>query len=311
MDRTTHMDTGLEKADRCRVVLLYNPKGGVGKTTLAANLTLAMARLPQYIGRRVAAVDLDLSGANLSTVLYRLPLEEVRHRNLARWPELGLEEGRGAALRDYLFKGPDGIAIAAAPFNLSEGHCLNHRSTDRIFQALMAQFDLLVVDGGPGITDAVDMALHHATEVLAVTNREGQSLAQLSKLISALDCPEDFTLDVQAAEGDAALRQAMRERLGKLRVVLNNTLPGGRHRLEREDVETVLGQPVYAEIPYGERVLEALHGKESRQALDLDRRGPFARAVCQLAGRLAGEEPETLRKPDKGSLKGLFSRRRP
>ncbi len=243
-------------------------------------------------------------------MLYRLPLEEVRHRNLARWPELGFEAGQGAALQDYLFKGPDEIAIAAAPFNLSEGHCLDHRSTDRIFQTLMARFDLLVVDGGPGITDAVDMALHHATEVLAVTNREGQSLAQLSKLISALDCPEDFTLDVRAADGDTALRQAMRERLGKIRVVLNNTLPGGKHRLDREEVETVLGQPVYAEIPYGEHVLEALHGKAHRQALDLDRRGPFARAVRQLAGRLAGEEPEESPKPDKGPWKGLFGRRR-
>jgi flagellar biosynthesis protein FlhG len=48
-----------------RIVSVGGGKGGVGKTFLAANLSVALSRL----GMRVVAVDVDLEGANLHTCL--------------------------------------------------------------------------------------------------------------------------------------------------------------------------------------------------------------------------------------------------
>jgi flagellar biosynthesis protein FlhG len=48
-----------------RIVAICGGKGGVGKSTIAANLSLAMGRL----GHRVVLVDADLGAANLHTML--------------------------------------------------------------------------------------------------------------------------------------------------------------------------------------------------------------------------------------------------
>lgn len=50
---------------RTRIIPVASGKGGVGKTLLAANLSIALARM----GKSVIAVDLDLGGSNLYTCL--------------------------------------------------------------------------------------------------------------------------------------------------------------------------------------------------------------------------------------------------
>ena len=64
--------TRSESARSPRLIAIGGGKGGVGKTFVAANLAVALARL----GRRVVAVDADLDGANLHTCL-GLPSPEI------------------------------------------------------------------------------------------------------------------------------------------------------------------------------------------------------------------------------------------
>ncbi|MBF0100821.1 MAG: AAA family ATPase [Desulfobacterales bacterium] len=47
-----------------QIVAMVGPKGGVGKTTISANLSIALAQL----GQKVVVVDLDLGASNLHTV---------------------------------------------------------------------------------------------------------------------------------------------------------------------------------------------------------------------------------------------------
>jgi flagellar biosynthesis protein FlhG len=48
-----------------KVIAIVGPKGGVGKSTISANLAIAMAAA----GKKTVAVDLDLGGANLHVIL--------------------------------------------------------------------------------------------------------------------------------------------------------------------------------------------------------------------------------------------------
>src|SRR5687768_936832 len=77
-----------------RMVAIAGGKGGVGKSTLAANLALAIGRL----GNRVALVDADLGAANLHTML------GVLH------PPSGVAE-----LLDDRIDGLDEVALPVAP----------------------------------------------------------------------------------------------------------------------------------------------------------------------------------------------------
>jgi flagellar biosynthesis protein FlhG len=54
----------LIKNSNTKIVAIVGPKGGVGKTTISANLAIALSKL----GKKVIAVDLDLGASNLHTL---------------------------------------------------------------------------------------------------------------------------------------------------------------------------------------------------------------------------------------------------
>ena len=77
-----------------QVIAVTGGKGGVGKTTVAVNLSLALAKL----GRRVVLLDGDLGLANIDVLL-----------GLSRQYTLAdLIEGR-CELSDVLVRGPGGV----------------------------------------------------------------------------------------------------------------------------------------------------------------------------------------------------------
>ena len=69
------------------VILTYNIKGGVGKTTIAANLALAVKMSPYLSGQRVCLVDFDCGGANVSTNMHIQDIDAI-NRNLAVWEHI-------------------------------------------------------------------------------------------------------------------------------------------------------------------------------------------------------------------------------
>jgi flagellar biosynthesis protein FlhG len=58
--------------DQKNILVVSGPKGGVGKTTIAANMAIAMAGM----GKKVTVVDLDLGAANLHAIF---GLREAEH----------------------------------------------------------------------------------------------------------------------------------------------------------------------------------------------------------------------------------------
>src|SRR3989442_7601995 len=82
---------GAPRAARQSIWALAGGKGGVGRSLLAANLGIQLARA----GRRVVLVDLDLQGSNLPTFLgyQRLPraLADLASGKVALLSELACE----------------------------------------------------------------------------------------------------------------------------------------------------------------------------------------------------------------------------
>jgi flagellar biosynthesis protein FlhG len=149
-------------------------KGGVGKSLVAANLALELARR----GKRVLLADLDLALSNLNVLLH-LPGTRSIEPFLARRADLEeclVRTGHGA---DVLPAGSGARELAL----LEESERL--RLLDGLAQ-LSRSYDLVIADGAAGIGPDVLSFATAADHVLLVTTPEPTALTDAYGLMKAL-----------------------------------------------------------------------------------------------------------------------------
>ncbi|VVP78340.1 MinD/ParA family protein [Pseudomonas fluorescens] len=158
-----------------QVIAVTGGKGGVGKTTVAVNLSLALAEL----GRRVVLLDGDLGLANIDALLGLVP----------QYTLADLIEGR-CGLSDVLVWGPGGVRIVPAAsgirsmVNLSPAQ---HAGLIQAFSEIDDSLDVLVIDTAAGIGDSVVSFVRAAQEVLLVVCDEPTSITDAYALIKLLN----------------------------------------------------------------------------------------------------------------------------
>jgi flagellar biosynthesis protein FlhG len=159
----------------CPFVLVTGGKGGVGKSTVAANLGVAIARA----GLRTLLVDLDLSLANLDVLLGLVRRAEVQD----------LLAGR-RTLTDCIVRGPAGLDVLPGASGVHE---LAHAGPDRR-SALLAEiaraaefYDVVLADTAAGIGEDVLAFASAAGRVLLVTTPDPAAITDAYGVLKALD----------------------------------------------------------------------------------------------------------------------------
>ncbi len=166
-----------------QVVAVTGGKGGVGKTSVSVNLSLALAGLD----RRVVLLDADLGLANVDV-------------------QLGIRADRTIAdvldghcdLKDVLIKVDNGLSIipaASGVQSLVQMGPREHVGIISAFGALADEMDVLVIDSAAGISEHVISFVRAAQEILLVVCDEPSSMTDAYALIKVLnrDCQKrDF-----------------------------------------------------------------------------------------------------------------------
>jgi flagellar biosynthesis protein FlhG len=148
-----------------RVVCVASGKGGVGKSVLATNLSVARARR----GERVLLVDFDAGLANAHLLLGLSP----------RYDFGNVLDGNISA-RDAIVHGPAGLALISGGVGRHALANPTRRELDRLFKALSsleAEFDLIVVDHGAGLSYSTVAHLAATSTLVLVTNHEVTALS--------------------------------------------------------------------------------------------------------------------------------------
>ncbi|MCZ8129765.1 MAG: MinD/ParA family protein [Steroidobacteraceae bacterium] len=157
-----------------KVIAVTGGKGGVGKTTVSANLAVALAER----GREVLVLDADLGLANIDVLLGLQP----------RW-NLGHVLAGERTLEDIMVTGPRGIRILPASSGvrrMANLGPLEHAGLIRAFSELSGRLDYLLVDTAAGIHDSVLTFARAAQHALVVVCDEPASLTDAYALIKVL-----------------------------------------------------------------------------------------------------------------------------
>jgi len=160
------------------VVTITSGKGGVGKTTLVANLGVALALL----GRRVVVIDADVGLRNLDV---SLGLE-----NRIVYDMVDVIEGRcrlrQAMVRD---KRLSELFLIPAAQNRDKS-AVKPEDMVRICDELREEHDFVLIDSPAGIEEGFRYAIAPADRVLVVTNPEIAAVRDADRVIGLVEAAE-------------------------------------------------------------------------------------------------------------------------
>ncbi len=158
-----------------KVVAVTGGKGGVGKTNVSVNLSVALAELR----RRVVLMDADLGLANVDVLLGLKVTHTVAD----------VLDGTHS-LRDILLNGPGGIKVVPATSGVQQLAQLStpeHAALVHAFSDIADQLDVLVVDTAAGISDMVVSFVRASQEVVIVVCDEPSSITDAYALMKLLN----------------------------------------------------------------------------------------------------------------------------
>ena len=167
--RTTKINNNI-----AQVIAIASGKGGVGKSTLATNLGLALAET----GHKVCLLDADTNLANINILLGITPLHTLEHffkQNLV--------------LQDIIVKGPAEIDIIAAASGVSDFINLSRTQQQKLIKALQIvekSYQYLLIDTAAGIDSTNVNLLLSAPYLILVITQEPTSLTDAFSLLRVL-----------------------------------------------------------------------------------------------------------------------------
>lgn len=161
-----------------KVITVTSGKGGVGKTTVSANLATALAML----GKRVVAIDADIGLRNLDVVM---GLE-----NRIVYDLVDVVEGR-CRLRQAMIKDkrqPELYLIPAA--QTRDKMAVSPSDMILVCDQLRPEMDYILIDSPAGIERGFRNAIAPADQILVVTNPEVSSVRDADRIIGLIEAEE-------------------------------------------------------------------------------------------------------------------------
>ena len=148
-----------------RMVTVFAAKGGVGKTTLAYNLSVAAAGE----GTRVVLVDGAIQYADLRALLHAPD-------NAPSMLDLPTDRVAEADLEDVLWRDPSGIDILFAPPRVEMAEMVLARDLEKTLSLLRRLYDLIIVDVGVALDEVTLSLLDQADIILQIVTHDGTTI---------------------------------------------------------------------------------------------------------------------------------------
>ncbi len=261
-----------------RIIAVFGPKGGVGRTTLAVNLAVAAAT---ELGQRTCLVDASFQFGDVGVLLNLNP----KNKSIADLiPEM--EAGEPESLDTFLINHSAGIHVLLAPPSPEMAELITPPGTKRMLEVLRENHDLVIVDCMSSFNDTTIAILDLADTVLTMLSLEITSIKNIRLFLEVAD---------QLGYGQ-----------DKIRLVLNRADSSLGIRVA--DVEHSIGRRVdHTIVSDGRSVVYALN--RGVPFFLSNREAQVSQDILRLASAVVGTAPaETAEPAKKGAQKkSLFA----
>jgi DNA-binding response OmpR family regulator/MinD-like ATPase involved in chromosome partitioning or flagellar assembly len=215
-----------------RVLAVYSPKGGSGKSTMAVNLAGALNRKAPG---EVLLFDLALPYNDCALLTQLTPTT-----CLARFADAGYEFGE--LLSSAVLTHPSRLYVLSSALRPEEADLVTPGLVLRAMETLKLEYRYIVVDLGVALSEATLSVLEQADDVAVVVTPELSTLKAFTQVVKIM----------QDVLGLAT---------GQIHLTINHRTP--HSTINRQDVERLVDHRVVAELRYLQNRLEesALHGR--------------------------------------------------
>jgi pilus assembly protein CpaE len=201
-----------------KIVTVFSPKGGTGKTVTATNLAAACAK---FEGRKTLLLDLDLQFGDAAIMLGIEP-EKTIYDLVVAPGELDTEK-----LAGYTTHHACGLEVLPAPLRPEDAELVTEAKLGRLLEVARESFDVIVVDTSPFFHGPMLATLDRTDELLLLCSLDVPTLKNLRLALQTLD-----------------LLSFPKQRV---RIVLNRS--NSKVGMKPSEVEGALGMKVRFEVP--------------------------------------------------------------
>lgn len=267
-----------EGSRRGQIIAVYSPQGGSGKSMLAANLGVALAKASAVAGQksRVVLVDLNLQFGDIDLMLNLSPENTIA--GLAQKGHAGLD---AELVEQYLTTHEEsGLRVLVAPSTPQYAESITVYTVEQVIEALRESFSYVIVDTPSQLQDTTLAALDAATTILLLTTLD---LLALHKTRTALEMLHQLYVPE------------------KIQIVLNRA--NSDVGITLQEVEQALGMPMRAQIPSDGRVVVP-SVNEGKPFVLASPNTVIARRINSLALEILGREAPAALEAGAGAKKG-------
>lgn len=245
-----------------KVITIFSPKGGVGKTTMSVNLGIALMRGGE---NKVCVVDLDLAFGDIAITLQLFPTHSIEHA-------IGGEHSADQSfVQELMTPHESGLMVLAAPSAPDARERVSGVLVARLLQTLRDNYDYIVLDTAPAFDEQTLTALDETDECIIVATLDVPTLKNVKVALETLDV-------LGVAEG-------------RRHLLLNRA--DDQVGIGADKVEGILGMNVSVQVATSLDIAKATNA--GRPLMLSSPSHPSSKAIRSLADRLTGHgaEPAT------------------
>ncbi|MBQ9517642.1 MAG: AAA family ATPase [Eubacterium sp.] len=254
-ERKFNSDTGSEKRTRSTVYGFFSGKGGVGKTTIAANVAVELATR----GKKTLLIDLDLQFGDADMALDLTPTETIV--DISR-------DGNGVSIDNLTTcctSHPSGLSLLASPPSPELAEYVTSKAVKSIIDVARNYFEYILIDCGCALTDPVITAIESSDVIFTVNDVNILSLKRAKVCLNVIQ---------QLNQKD------------KARLLINKNVK--KNNVTIQDFENLLGIPAYSVISSDFKTVNSSLNN-GQPVTTYKPRSPIARDIVELVDKMVLE----------------------